>query len=70
MSEDNIFSFPYEPPVLYIREEVELRPGGYHTLNYSYERAERDWSEPYHKSGSATYRDRVVLVPFPPKEKL
>lgn len=54
----------YCPPKLYIREEVEVG-GGYHTLQVS-RGPEREWSEPYSKSGSAVYRDRVVLVPYPP----
>lgn len=56
----------YAPPVLLIREEVELG-GGYHTLTVTHEKEERDWSEPYNKSSNVQYRSRVVKVPYPPE---
>jgi hypothetical protein len=56
----------YNPPPLFIFEEVELG-SGYHSLHVSYERKERDWSaEPYKKSSNVEYRNRVVRVPYPP----
>jgi hypothetical protein len=58
----------YDPPKLFIYEEVEIG-GGYHTLSIICHKAERDWSEPYKKSGTATYRNRIVLVTFPPESK-
>lgn len=56
---------PYDPPELYIFEEVELG-GGYHRMHVTVEHVERDWSEPYTKSGKAQYRNRIVKVPYPP----
>lgn len=49
-------------------EEVEVG-GGRHTLHVSASRREHDWSEPYQKSGSASYRNRIVRVPYPPNEE-
>lgn len=55
----------YNPPKLYIFEEVEIG-SGYHTLHVSHATQERDWSEPYCKSSHVQYRNRIVLVPYPP----
>lgn len=55
----------YNPPMLYIFEEVELG-SGYHTLHVSTASSEQDWSEPYKKSSNVEYRCRVVRVPYPP----
>lgn len=57
---------PYEPPALFIFEEVEIG-GGYHTLRVSHLSVEQAWSEPYQKSGTPFYRSRVVRVLFPPE---
>ena len=56
----------YNPPSLFIFEEVEVG-GGYHTLSICNSGPESDWSEAYKKSGSSFYKSRVVLVPFPPQ---
>ncbi len=55
----------YDPPKLFIVEEVEIG-SGYHSLYITSETKERDWSEPYNKSSHVQYRDRVILVPYPP----
>ncbi len=65
MSLEDLLERPYEPPPLYIYEEVEIG-SGYHTLRVSHIREEQDWSEIYQKSGYAQYRYRVVRVPYPP----
>jgi len=65
MAASALLKRPYEPPALYILEEVEIG-GGYHTLHVSREERERGWSRPYKKSGSAQYRSRIVRVPYPP----
>lgn len=65
MSLEDLLERPYEPPPLYIHEEVELG-GGYHTLSISHMRVETDWSEPYRKSGFTEYRCRIVRVQYPP----
>jgi hypothetical protein len=65
MRTEDLIERPYEPPPLYIREEVEIG-GGYHTLAISHIREEQDWSEPYQKSGFTEYRCRIVRVPYPP----
>lgn len=50
----------FEPdPVLFLWEEKE-QDGGYHRFQVGHATAERDWSDPYPKSGVATYRSRVV----------
>lgn len=58
---------PYEPPKLFIFEEVEIR-GGYHTLQ-THSGPERGWSETYSKRGSAIYRNRVVKIDYPPTSR-
>lgn len=69
VDEQSIFELllerPYNPPELFIFEEVELG-GGYHTLSAHSRGPESDWSEPYKKSGVARYRSRIVKVPYPP----
>jgi hypothetical protein len=65
MPPKDLLKRPYEPPALYILEEVEIG-SGYHTLHVSHAEKERDWSKPYKKSGSAEYRSRIVRVPYPP----
>lgn len=58
-----------QAPPLFIFEEIEIG-GGYHALSVAINTTkERDWSEPYAKSGGATYRNRIVRVPYPPKHK-
>ena len=64
---DKLLECDYNPPKLFIFEEVEIR-GGYHTLDVSDSNVESDWSEPYKKNGGAEYRSRVVSVPFPPEK--
>jgi hypothetical protein len=56
---------PYQPPPLFIFEEVELG-SGYHTLHATHNHEEHGWSEPYKKSSQAEYRSRTVRVPYPP----
>lgn len=57
---------PYDPPALFIAEEVELG-GGYHTMWVVQGITEESgWSEPYKKSSEVQYRRRVVRVPYPP----
>ncbi len=65
---EKLLERPYSPPELYIFEEVEIG-GGYHTLHISYETKERDWSEPYNKSSNVQYRNRIVKITYPPKDK-
>lgn len=69
--EEEILKRPYDPPPLYIVEEVELG-NGYHTLRVAEflgPQREHDWSEPYKKTGVAEYRLRVVKVPYPPEPR-
>ncbi len=66
MTIEELLEREYNPPDLYIFEEVEIG-GGYHTLDsLNGHNVESNWSEPYKKSGFATYRSRVVKVTFPP----
>lgn len=65
MTLEELLDRPYNPPPLFIHEEVEIG-SGYHTLSISHESSERDWSKPYRKSSSVEYRSRIVLVPYPP----
>lgn len=44
---------------LFVFEELE-EGGGYHTFAISSEKLARGWSDPYKKSGAASYRNRVV----------
>ncbi len=68
MSIDELLGRPYKPPPLYIFEEVELG-SGYHTMHVCHHKVEeRGWSEPYRKSSSVQYRNRIVLVPYPPEK--
>jgi hypothetical protein len=64
MNESELLERAYEPPALYIFEEVEIG-GGYHTLLVA-SGPEQDWSEPYRKSSNVQYRSRIVRVPYPP----
>jgi hypothetical protein len=62
---DPLLERPYQPPELFIFEEVEIG-GGYHTLHVAHQGPERAWSEPYTKSSQVQYRNRVVKVEYPP----
>jgi len=64
---ESIIDRPYNPPSLFIFEEVELG-GGYHTLHIAHAREENDWSKPYKKSGEARYVSRIVRVEYPPRK--
>jgi hypothetical protein len=63
---DELLKQKYDPPQLFICEEVEIGSRGYHALYISNSYKESNWSEPYKKSGCTEYRRRVVKVPFPP----
>lgn len=65
---DCLLERAYEPPPLFIFEEVELG-SGYHTLHVVSFSEEKDWSEPYKKGGFSEYRNRIVRVPYPPEGK-
>ena len=69
MTTEELLQRPYDPPKLFIFEEVEVG-GGYHTLHIAHATESRDWSEPYKKSGTAEYRSRIVEVLFPPLDVL
>lgn len=62
---EDLLERPYEPPPLFIHEEVELG-SGYHTLSVCHAQEERDWSKPYKKSSHVEYRSRIVRCPYPP----
>lgn len=64
---EELLERPYAPPKLFIFEEVEIG-SGYHTFCIARVDAERDWSPPYKKGSHVQYRNRIVLVPYPPEK--
>lgn len=58
-----------EDRIIYIGEDLEVGGGNHSQWVINSRPVEaRGWSEPYKKSGSASYRRRVVCLPYPPVE--